>query len=201
LSDAYAAGVRLNNAQSARPSKRNRETPAIVPTRSVRRLATSLSKMSLPEREAVPGIGPRRAEIIIAGAEVYAELLDSFGLEGFRYSPLGLRGGIRAQRRRAGDHRQLESLLLVVEQSGDQPALVPEPAVDRPLADPGLLRDRVGREGLDAAVGVEAPGRLQDQRPIAGCVGTLAGRIVGEGEIGHGFILDKRTPVRILFYQ
>jgi exopolyphosphatase / guanosine-5'-triphosphate,3'-diphosphate pyrophosphatase len=97
LSEAYAAGVRLNNAQSARPSKRNRETPAIVPTRSVRRLATSLSKMSLPEREAVPGIGPRRAEIIIAGAEVYAELLDSFGLEGFRYSPLGLRDGILAQ--------------------------------------------------------------------------------------------------------
>jgi exopolyphosphatase/guanosine-5'-triphosphate,3'-diphosphate pyrophosphatase len=53
--------------------------------------------MSLPEREAVPGIGPRRAEIIIAGAEVYAELLDSFGLQGFRYSPLGLRDGILVQ--------------------------------------------------------------------------------------------------------
>jgi len=95
LSEAYAAGVRLNNAQSARGGKR--ETPALVPTRSVRRLAAALAKMSLPEREAVPGIGPRRAEIIVAGAEVYAELLDSFGLQGFRYSPLGLRDGILVQ--------------------------------------------------------------------------------------------------------
>ncbi len=53
--------------------------------------------MTLPEREAVPGIGPRRAEIIVAGAEVYAELLESFGLAGFRYSPLGLRDGMLAQ--------------------------------------------------------------------------------------------------------
>ena len=53
--------------------------------------------MTLPEREAVPGIGPRRAEIIVAGAQVFAELLESFELPGFRYSPLGLRDGILAQ--------------------------------------------------------------------------------------------------------
>ena len=89
---------RLNNGQSARAGVRGRdETPAMVPTRSVRKLATALAKMSLPEREAVPGIGPRRAEIIVAGAEVYAELLESFGLAGFRYSPFGLRDGILAQ--------------------------------------------------------------------------------------------------------
>ena len=114
LSDAYAAGVRLNNGQSARAGLRGRgETPAMVPTRSVRKLATALSKMSLPEREAVPGIGPRRAEIIVAGAEVYAELLESFGLAGFRYSPLGLRDGILAQMlaeqdARANTHAEFE---------------------------------------------------------------------------------------------
>jgi exopolyphosphatase / guanosine-5'-triphosphate,3'-diphosphate pyrophosphatase len=106
LSDAYAAGVRLNKAQSARPGKRSSNAaPATVPSRSVRKLATALSKMSLPEREAVPGIGPRRAEIIVAGAEVYAELLESFGLEGFRYSPLGLRDGMLAQMLAAQDAR------------------------------------------------------------------------------------------------
>jgi exopolyphosphatase/guanosine-5'-triphosphate,3'-diphosphate pyrophosphatase len=69
--------------------------------------------MTLPEREAVPGIGPRRAEIIVAGAQVFAELLESFDLKGFRYSPLGLRDGILAQMlaeqdARAAIHRELE---------------------------------------------------------------------------------------------
>jgi exopolyphosphatase/guanosine-5'-triphosphate,3'-diphosphate pyrophosphatase len=53
--------------------------------------------MGLEQRKAVPGIGPRRAEIIVAGAQVYAELLHVFGLDGFRYSQLGLRDGILAQ--------------------------------------------------------------------------------------------------------
>ncbi len=65
--------------------------------RAVRKLAAKLAKMSLPDREAVPGIGPRRAEIIVAGAQVFAELMESFALKGFRYSPLGLRDGILAQ--------------------------------------------------------------------------------------------------------
>ena len=63
----------------------------------VRRLATKLRKMDLAARSAVPGIGPRRSEIIVAGAFVYAELLETFDLAGFRYSDLGLRDGILAQ--------------------------------------------------------------------------------------------------------
>jgi exopolyphosphatase/guanosine-5'-triphosphate,3'-diphosphate pyrophosphatase len=85
----------------------------MVPARAVRKLASKLAKMSLPQREAVPGIGPRRAEIIVAGAEVYAEIFESFGLKGFRYSPLGLRDGILAQMlaeqdARAKAHREFE---------------------------------------------------------------------------------------------
>jgi exopolyphosphatase / guanosine-5'-triphosphate,3'-diphosphate pyrophosphatase len=98
LSDAYAAGVKLNRAADRRAGRRAAPPETgIVPTRSVRKLSALLAKMSLPEREAVPGIGPRRAEIIVAGAAVYAELLESFGLAGFRYSPLGLRDGMLAQ--------------------------------------------------------------------------------------------------------
>jgi exopolyphosphatase / guanosine-5'-triphosphate,3'-diphosphate pyrophosphatase len=114
LNEAYAAGVKLNRAATGRASKRAGSVPAdMVPARTVRKLATLLSKMTLPEREAVPGIGPRRAEIIVAGAEVYAELLESFGLAGFRYSPLGLRDGILAQMlaeqdMRATAHREFE---------------------------------------------------------------------------------------------
>ncbi len=70
--------------------------------------------MTNAQREAVPGIGPRRSEIIIGGAEVYAALLERFGLKGFRYSPLGLRDGMLAQMLgevdlRAEVHRKIES--------------------------------------------------------------------------------------------
>src|ERR1700735_1324624 len=66
-------------------------------TPDVRRLADRLAKMNNAEREAVPGIGPRRSEIIIGGSLVYASLLEKMGLKGFRYSPLGLRDGVLAQ--------------------------------------------------------------------------------------------------------
>ena len=39
----------------------------LVPAGAVRKLAGKLAKMALPEREAIEGIGPRRAEIIVAG--------------------------------------------------------------------------------------------------------------------------------------
>jgi exopolyphosphatase / guanosine-5'-triphosphate,3'-diphosphate pyrophosphatase len=86
---------------------------ALAPTPLVRKLAAKLTRMTLPEREAVPGIGPRRAEIIVAGAQVFAELLEVFGLPGFRYSDLGLRDGILAQMlaakdARAATHKQFE---------------------------------------------------------------------------------------------
>jgi exopolyphosphatase/guanosine-5'-triphosphate,3'-diphosphate pyrophosphatase len=85
----------------------------IAPTALVRKLATRMEKMPLPEREAIPGIGPRRAEIIIAGAHVFSEILETFSLPGFRYSPLGLRDGLLAQMlaefdTRASGHREFE---------------------------------------------------------------------------------------------
>ncbi len=89
------------------------QVAGIAPTSEVRRLADELVPMTLAERVAVPGIGPRRAEIIVAGTQVFAELLESFGLAGFRYSPLGLRDGILAQMlaeqdARAIAHREFE---------------------------------------------------------------------------------------------
>ena len=84
------------------------ETPA------VRRLADRLVRMSNAERARVPGIGPRRAEIIVGGAQVYAALLECFNLKGFRYSPLGLRDGMLAQMLAEADvrtsaHRTIEA--------------------------------------------------------------------------------------------
>jgi exopolyphosphatase/guanosine-5'-triphosphate,3'-diphosphate pyrophosphatase len=118
LSEVCAPGSK-SASQRAGKSAGRKANPVTSPlsgmaaTKDVRRLATKLSKMTIEERGAVEGIGPRRAEIIVAGAEVFAELLESFGLPGFRYSPLGLRDGILAQKlaeqdARAKAHREFE---------------------------------------------------------------------------------------------
>ena len=82
---------------AGRPGTVPQSPHEITTQQQVRRLATKLRKMNMAERSAVPGIGPKRAEIIVAGAVVYAELLETFDLAGFRYSDLGLRDGILAQ--------------------------------------------------------------------------------------------------------
>lgn len=137
LSDAYAATMR-NGKLAPKSAGRRAKTRAarsaslgLVPTQAVRKLATKLAKLPLPDREAVQGIGPRRAEIIVAGAQVYAELLESFDLPGFRYSPLGLRDGIleqmlaeqdaRANVHREFEHERWESVLATARRYGVNP--------------------------------------------------------------------------------
>ena len=125
-----AAGKRVSKSASQRVSE-PAPLAGIVPAREVRTLATKLAKMTLAEREAVPGIGPRRAEIIVAGACVFAELLDTFDLPGFRYSPLGLSDGILAQMlaardalamvHRAFEHQRWESVLATARRYGVDP--------------------------------------------------------------------------------
>jgi exopolyphosphatase/guanosine-5'-triphosphate,3'-diphosphate pyrophosphatase len=70
---------------------------ATVSRAQMRRIAKMLARQTLAERRRLSGVGPRRAEIIVAGAAVYAELLERCQLSGFRYSPLGLRDGLLAQ--------------------------------------------------------------------------------------------------------
>jgi len=138
LSAACSPGVKIGkgNGKSAGriEARRNRKPDVLsgmVTTKAVRKLARKIAKMSLPDREAVPGIGPRRAEIIVAGAQVYAEILESFGLPGFRYSPLGLRDGIlaqmlaeqdaRATAHREFEHERWESVLATARRYGVDP--------------------------------------------------------------------------------
>ncbi len=87
--------------------------PLTASTAMVRSLADRLVSMPNQQRLLVPGIGPKRSEIIIGGAFVYAEILERLKLSGFRYSPLGLRDGILAQMladtdTRASVHRAVE---------------------------------------------------------------------------------------------
>jgi len=94
------SGTAAALAESAGSSKKS----FTVPRAAVVRLAETLCRSSLEERRAMPGIGPRRAEIIVAGAAVYAELLTRLGLTSYRYLPLGLRDGVLAQMLSEYDH-------------------------------------------------------------------------------------------------
>ncbi len=69
----------------------------LTETRDIRRLTTRLTKLNSDQRSSIPGIGPRRTEIVVAGAHVFAELLERFALPGIVYSELGLRDGILNQ--------------------------------------------------------------------------------------------------------
>lgn len=71
--------------------------PHTVPKEGVSKILRTLAKRNLAERRALPGVGPKRAEIIIAGAMVFSELLHMCNLQNFRYLPLGLRDGLLAQ--------------------------------------------------------------------------------------------------------
>jgi exopolyphosphatase / guanosine-5'-triphosphate,3'-diphosphate pyrophosphatase len=94
-------------------SRVNRKS-ATVPRSAVLRLAAELAQCDIARRRTLRGIGTRRAEIIVAGAMVFAELLTRFELPSFRYSPLGLRDGVLAQMaaeydRNTGFQKQIES--------------------------------------------------------------------------------------------
>jgi exopolyphosphatase/guanosine-5'-triphosphate,3'-diphosphate pyrophosphatase len=69
----------------------------VASAKAVMELASMLARRSAKERAQLPGIGPRRAEIIVAGAAVFAGLVRRCELGGFRYSPLGLRDGLLLQ--------------------------------------------------------------------------------------------------------
>ncbi|HZU41150.1 MAG TPA: Ppx/GppA phosphatase family protein, partial [Terriglobales bacterium] len=78
------------------------------------RLVKVLSRRNLQERRKLPGLGPKRAEIIVAGAVVFSELIQHCNLRGFRYSDLGLRDGLLVQMAAERDRstrrgKQLES--------------------------------------------------------------------------------------------
>jgi exopolyphosphatase / guanosine-5'-triphosphate,3'-diphosphate pyrophosphatase len=76
---------------------KGRRSTMPVTREMMRRIVKQITRMTIEQRQKVPGIGLRRAEIICAGAMAYAELLERCHLSAFRYSPLGLRDGILAQ--------------------------------------------------------------------------------------------------------
>jgi len=78
-------------------SKENKKKTATVPREGLLRMTKKLTKLGMQGRSAVKGMGPKRAEIIVAGAWVFSELLSRLELPSFRYVPYGLRDGMLRQ--------------------------------------------------------------------------------------------------------
>jgi len=87
----------LSDAAQAAAPRDFRARAGHISRAAILSLAHRLARLDAKGRGKVPGIGPRRAEIIVAGAFVFAELMERCNLPGFRYSPLGLRDGLLAQ--------------------------------------------------------------------------------------------------------
>ena len=87
----------LSGLYQAKVGESDESRPQTVPHSAVSKILRDLAKRNLAERRALPGIGPRRAEIIIPGAMVFDELMELCSLRNFRYLPLGLRDGLLAQ--------------------------------------------------------------------------------------------------------
>jgi len=108
------SGTAASLAGAARTLQGRSKYSHTVSRRVATNLAHELAGKSVQERSKFPGIGPRRSEIIVAGAFVFAEMMAHYGLPSFQYSPLGLRDGLLAQMAADADigtrqYRQLEA--------------------------------------------------------------------------------------------
>lgn len=88
---------------------------AVVSTAEVEHLLESLTAKTPEQRVAVPGLNPERADIILAGLAVTAELLDLMDVRSLTVSAFGLRDGLLLEMVGAGAERRRDPLRLVRE--------------------------------------------------------------------------------------
>src|SRR5579864_1123133 len=112
---ASAAVSAINHVSRAKVDKADRLLDSAA---QIRQLYEELSRRSLEERRKMTGIGPRRAEIVIAGVAVLNRFLQDLQLPSLYYSAAGLRDGIIADLALRGVGRELSEL------DGDQRQVV-----------------------------------------------------------------------------
>lgn len=79
-----------------RRSKRDHADRLAATTPQIRRLYKEVTSLALADRRSIVGIGPRRAEIIVAGVAVLHQFVEHFQLPRLYYSTAGVREGIIA---------------------------------------------------------------------------------------------------------
>ena len=91
-------------------SKRDQADRLRASTAQIREMYTTLATSNLAARRKITGIGPRRAEIITAGAAVFLQVLQTFSHPSLYYSAAGVRDGIIADLAARGVGRELSQL-------------------------------------------------------------------------------------------
>ncbi|MBV9675373.1 MAG: Ppx/GppA family phosphatase [Acidobacteriaceae bacterium] len=76
----------------------------------IQKLNTALGTSTLAQRRKLTGIGPRRAEIVVGGAAVFARSLEMFGHSGMYYCSAGVRDGVIADLAARGVGREVSRL-------------------------------------------------------------------------------------------
>jgi exopolyphosphatase/guanosine-5'-triphosphate,3'-diphosphate pyrophosphatase len=79
-------------------------------TPQMRKLYAELCRRDLGGRRKITGIGPRRAEIIIAGAAVFLRAVEAFGQRSMYYLSAGVRDGLIADLAQRGAGSELSQL-------------------------------------------------------------------------------------------
>jgi exopolyphosphatase/guanosine-5'-triphosphate,3'-diphosphate pyrophosphatase len=95
--------------QIPRP-KRDEADRMRAPLNQVRDLFGELARSDLAARRKITGIGPKRAEIVVAGAAVFVRALELFESRSLYYCAAGVRDGIIADLAARGVGRELSQL-------------------------------------------------------------------------------------------
>ena len=96
----FGSGGTFTNAARVLYAREHGEAPSAgvhgstVSAANLQRVLEWLTKMSVDERRNVPGLNPERADIILAGVAVAAEVVAHFGAAGVCVSAFGLREGL-----------------------------------------------------------------------------------------------------------
>lgn len=95
VTSATAAAI-VSAANEVPRGKREEADRMRAKTSQVRELFEDLRRTKLAQRKKIPWIGPRRAEIVVAGIAVFLRVLETLDLGSLYYSVAGVRDGIIA---------------------------------------------------------------------------------------------------------
>ena len=152
----YGSGGSFTNAARIVLAREKGAPPAsgvhgsTVGSGDLERVAEWLGRLSVDERRRIPGLNPERADIILAGITVAAEVLRHFDAKGVTVSAFGLREGLLLHLAQPPEVRKAPNRLTALRRFADRCR------ADRRHAEQALRLSRVLFDALGKRMGCEA---------------------------------------------